>query len=262
MAALSRHARMRTPRMCPGCCDRCSGSCRRAGTCIRSACCSGRFRYCNRNRPARDRRRAGEPGLPVYTVMLFPALFTAGMTLIDSTDNVLMIHAYGWAMDDPQRKLLYNASITFVGGRRTGDRRDRGSRPAGRQAVADTCATRSMRSANASARSATASSPCSSSAGSRRSCSTAGSVRPMRPRAEHSSTFHSGNKLPKALQAPSRTRVRLARRHAAGGTDLADRDSHDAHTVPRSRLGVKRPPERDRLPTGLRIFTGPCTTPR
>ncbi|AIO24158.1 MULTISPECIES: HoxN/HupN/NixA family nickel/cobalt transporter [Burkholderia] len=53
-------------------------------------------------------------GLPVYTVMLFPALFTAGMTLIDSTDNVLMIHAYGWAMDDPQRKLLYNASITFV----------------------------------------------------------------------------------------------------------------------------------------------------
>ncbi|VWC67668.1 nickel transporter [Burkholderia contaminans] len=53
-------------------------------------------------------------GLPVYAVMLFPALFTAGMTLIDSTDNVLMIHAYGWAMDDPQRKLLYNASITFV----------------------------------------------------------------------------------------------------------------------------------------------------
>ncbi|MBU9619108.1 HoxN/HupN/NixA family nickel/cobalt transporter [Burkholderia multivorans] len=53
-------------------------------------------------------------GLPIYTVMLFPALFTAGMTLIDSTDNVLMIHAYGWAMDDPQRKLLYNASITLV----------------------------------------------------------------------------------------------------------------------------------------------------
>ncbi|PFH28411.1 HoxN/HupN/NixA family nickel/cobalt transporter [Burkholderia sp. JKS000303] len=53
-------------------------------------------------------------GLPIYAVMLFPALFTAGMTLIDSTDNVLMIHAYGWAMDDPHRKLLYNASITLV----------------------------------------------------------------------------------------------------------------------------------------------------
>ena len=47
--------------------------------------------------------------LPVYTIMLFPALFAAGMTLIDSTDNVLMIHACGWAMDDPRRKLLYNA---------------------------------------------------------------------------------------------------------------------------------------------------------
>ena len=31
-----------------------------------------RFRYCNRNRPARDRRRAASQGLPVYTVMLFP----------------------------------------------------------------------------------------------------------------------------------------------------------------------------------------------
>jgi high-affinity nickel-transport protein len=25
-----------------------------------------------------------------------------------------MVHAYGWAMDDPKRKLYYNASITFV----------------------------------------------------------------------------------------------------------------------------------------------------
>ncbi|KVD70350.1 hypothetical protein WS62_12630 [Burkholderia sp. ABCPW 14] len=36
------------------------------------------------------------------------------MTLIDSTDDVLMIRTYGWAMDDLQRKLLDNASITFV----------------------------------------------------------------------------------------------------------------------------------------------------
>jgi nickel/cobalt transporter (NiCoT) family protein len=53
-------------------------------------------------------------GLPLHAVMVFPALFTAGMTLIDSTDNVLMVHAYGWAMDDPRRKLAYNLSITFV----------------------------------------------------------------------------------------------------------------------------------------------------
>ncbi|MEX3922042.1 HoxN/HupN/NixA family nickel/cobalt transporter [Paraburkholderia sp. BR10872] len=53
-------------------------------------------------------------GLPMYSILVFPALFTAGMTLVDSTDNVLMVHAYGWAMDDPRRKLYYNASITFV----------------------------------------------------------------------------------------------------------------------------------------------------
>jgi len=53
-------------------------------------------------------------GLPLYSILVFPALFTAGMTLVDSTDNVLMVHAYGWAMDDPRRKLYYNASITFV----------------------------------------------------------------------------------------------------------------------------------------------------
>jgi nickel/cobalt transporter (NiCoT) family protein len=53
-------------------------------------------------------------GLPLVSILVFPALFTAGMTLVDSTDNVLMVHAYGWAMDDPKRKLYYNASITFV----------------------------------------------------------------------------------------------------------------------------------------------------
>jgi nickel/cobalt transporter (NiCoT) family protein len=53
-------------------------------------------------------------GLPLWSILVFPALFTAGMTLVDSTDNVLMVHAYGWAMDDPKRKLYYNASITFV----------------------------------------------------------------------------------------------------------------------------------------------------
>ncbi|WP_233851062.1 HoxN/HupN/NixA family nickel/cobalt transporter [Paraburkholderia sp. HD33-4] len=53
-------------------------------------------------------------GLPLYSILVFPALFTAGMTLVDSTDNVLMVHAYAWAIDDPKRKLFYNASITFV----------------------------------------------------------------------------------------------------------------------------------------------------
>jgi high-affinity nickel-transport protein len=53
-------------------------------------------------------------GLPIWSILVFPALFTAGMTLIDTTDNVLMVGAYGWAFVSPVRKLYYNMTITFV----------------------------------------------------------------------------------------------------------------------------------------------------
>ncbi len=46
--------------------------------------------------------------------MLFPALFTAGMTLIDTTDSVLMVGAYGWAFLNPIRKIWYNLTITAI----------------------------------------------------------------------------------------------------------------------------------------------------
>jgi high-affinity nickel-transport protein len=53
-------------------------------------------------------------GLPIWSIMVFPALFTAGMSLIDTTDGVLMLGAYGWAFVKPIRKLYYNLTITFV----------------------------------------------------------------------------------------------------------------------------------------------------
>ena len=53
-------------------------------------------------------------GLPAWSIMVFPALFTAGMSLIDTTDGVLMLGAYGWAFTKPIRKLYYNLTITFV----------------------------------------------------------------------------------------------------------------------------------------------------
>jgi len=53
-------------------------------------------------------------GLPIWSIMLFPALFTAGMALIDTTDSVLMLSAYGWAFAKPIRKLYYNLTITSV----------------------------------------------------------------------------------------------------------------------------------------------------
>ncbi len=53
-------------------------------------------------------------GMTLATVMIFPALFTAGMTLVDTTDSVLMVGAYGWAFLNPIRKIWYNLTITAI----------------------------------------------------------------------------------------------------------------------------------------------------
>jgi high-affinity nickel-transport protein len=53
-------------------------------------------------------------GLPLASILVFPVLFAAGMSLIDTTDNILMLGAYGWAFIRPVRKLYYNLTITFV----------------------------------------------------------------------------------------------------------------------------------------------------
>ena len=56
----------------------------------------------------------GSQGLRLLSILIFPALFTAGMSLIDTTDGVLMVGAYGWAFVKPIRKLYYNMTITLV----------------------------------------------------------------------------------------------------------------------------------------------------
>jgi high-affinity nickel-transport protein len=53
-------------------------------------------------------------GLSLWSVLVFPTLFAAGMSLIDTTDNILMLGAYGWAYVKPIRKLYYNMTITSV----------------------------------------------------------------------------------------------------------------------------------------------------
>jgi len=53
-------------------------------------------------------------GLPIYDILIFPLLFTVGMSLLDTTDGILMLGAYGWAYVKPIRKLFYNMTITFV----------------------------------------------------------------------------------------------------------------------------------------------------
>ena len=49
-----------------------------------------------------------------WTILVFPTLFAAGMTLVDTLDGVLMLGAYGWAYRNPMRKLFYNVIITSL----------------------------------------------------------------------------------------------------------------------------------------------------
>ena len=48
----------------------------------------------------------------LISVMIFPALFTVGMALVDTLDGVLMVGAYQWAYLNPRRKIVYNLIIT------------------------------------------------------------------------------------------------------------------------------------------------------
>ena len=57
--------------------------------------------------------QAGQ-GVRVWSIMVFPALFAAGMSLVDTTDGILMLGAYDWAFIKPIRKLYYNMTITLV----------------------------------------------------------------------------------------------------------------------------------------------------
>jgi len=53
-------------------------------------------------------------GLSIGVVLVFPVLFAAGMSLVDTTDGILMLGAYDWAFVRPIRKLYYNLTITLV----------------------------------------------------------------------------------------------------------------------------------------------------
>lgn len=56
----------------------------------------------------------GSQGVSLVSILVFPALFTAAMVLVDTADSSLMTGAYGWAYVNPLRKLWYNLTITGV----------------------------------------------------------------------------------------------------------------------------------------------------
>ncbi len=62
--------------------------------------------------------------IPWQAILALPILFTAGMSLMDTSDGLFMNAAYGWAFFNPVRKVYYNLAITglsvaicfFIGG--------------------------------------------------------------------------------------------------------------------------------------------------
>ncbi len=52
--------------------------------------------------------------VPLWMVLILPAMFTLGMVLVDTTDGVTMCVAYGWAFVKPLRKIYYNLTITVI----------------------------------------------------------------------------------------------------------------------------------------------------
>lgn len=53
-------------------------------------------------------------GLYPLALLVLPVLFSAGMSLVDSLEGVLMLKVYGWAVDTPRRKEIYNILITSL----------------------------------------------------------------------------------------------------------------------------------------------------
>lgn len=53
-------------------------------------------------------------GTSLIALLLLPALFAAGMSLVDTIDGVVMLGAYEWAVLNPLRRLMYNLIITLA----------------------------------------------------------------------------------------------------------------------------------------------------
>jgi high-affinity nickel-transport protein len=51
-------------------------------------------------------------GMSLWSIMVFPALFTAAMTLMDTTACIFMLRAYNWAFVRPTGRLYYNLTTT------------------------------------------------------------------------------------------------------------------------------------------------------
>ncbi len=52
--------------------------------------------------------------VPLWMILVLPFMFTCGMVLVDMTDGITMLTAYGWAFLRPIRKIYYNLTVTVI----------------------------------------------------------------------------------------------------------------------------------------------------
>ena len=52
--------------------------------------------------------------VPILAILSLPMLFAAGMCLMDTLDGAFMSQAYGWAFSNPMRKIYYNITVTSL----------------------------------------------------------------------------------------------------------------------------------------------------
>lgn len=57
---------------------------------------------------------AAASNVPWWAIMTLPIVFAAGMSLLDTVDGIFMSRAYGWALNNPVRKIYYNLVVTAM----------------------------------------------------------------------------------------------------------------------------------------------------
>ena len=57
---------------------------------------------------------SGAGGMPIALILILPALFTAGMSLVDTVEGVAMLGVYGLAFTRPSLKLRYSVNVTAL----------------------------------------------------------------------------------------------------------------------------------------------------
>ncbi|MDN2454214.1 HoxN/HupN/NixA family nickel/cobalt transporter [Lactobacillus sp. UCMA15818] len=57
---------------------------------------------------------AAKSNISYLGIISLPIIFASGMSLMDTTDSIMMASAYKWALDTPFKKIKYNLTVTSI----------------------------------------------------------------------------------------------------------------------------------------------------